>query len=103
MKDGMIGLDTERAKALGFTSDKFDGYLWKDRDAVFVSFIVSKRRGNFRELVQRILALGLSVKIPTPLGRMQEIVRKNGYRKTVETTEQGDLVEVWTLSSEARS
>lgn len=97
--DGIINLDTDRAKVLGFTSDKYEGYLWKQGDAVMVSFIVSKHRGNFRELVQRIHALGLTVKVPTPLGRMQEIVLKNGYQHTQEPfdEEPGEMVDVWVL------
>jgi len=97
--DGIIELDTERGNLLGFTSDRFDGYLWKSGDAVLVSFIVSKRRGNFRELVRRIHALGLTVKVPTPLGRMQEILLKNGYQHTQEPfdMEPGEMVDVWVL------
>lgn len=97
--DGIINLDTDRAKVLGFTSDKYEGYLWKQVDAVMVSFIASKRRGNFRELVRRIHALGLTVKVPTPLGRMQEILVKNGYQHTTEPLdeESGETVDVWVL------
>lgn len=96
--DGIIQLDSERAKILGFTSDKYDGYLWKLDNAVMVSFIVSKNRGNFRELVRRIHALGLTVKVPTPLGRMQEILIKNGYQHTNELDENmGEGVDVWVL------
>jgi len=97
--DGIINLDTDRAKVLGFTSDKYEGYLWKQGDAVMVSFIVSKQRGNFRELVRRIHALGLTVKVPTPLGRMQEILLKNGYQHTQESFDEapGEMVDVWVL------
>lgn len=97
--DGIIDLDTERAQAIGFTSDKYEGYLWKEDDAVVISFIVSKKRGNFRELVRRIHALGLTVRVPTPLGRMQEILIKNGYQHTVEPfdLEPGETVDVWSL------
>ena len=97
--DGIINPDTDRAKVLGFTSDKYEGYLWKQGDAVMVSFIVSKQRGNFRELVRRIHALGLTVKVPTPLGRMQEILLKNGYQHTQEPfdEEPGEMVDVWVL------
>lgn len=97
--DGIIELDTKRGNLLGFTSDKYDGYLWKRGGAVMVSFIVSKQRGNFRELVRRIHALGLTVKVPTPLGRMQEILLKNGYQHTQEPfdAEPGEMVDVWVL------
>lgn len=100
---GMIELDSERGSSLGFTSERFGfgSYLWKKDGAIIVSFIESLSRGNFRELSKAILASGLRVEIPTPLGRMQEIVRKAGYVQTFPYCEQfGENVEVWVLSSE---
>lgn len=97
--DGKIELDTERARRLGFTKKKYDGYLWKTGNAIIISFIESKKRGNFRELVRRIHELGLTVKVPTPLGRMMEIVRKNGYEHTLEPFDKDprETVDVWVL------
>ncbi|MEQ1558563.1 MAG: hypothetical protein ABL933_06410 [Methyloglobulus sp.] len=96
--DGIINIDTDSSMDIGFTSDKYGGYLWKDGDSVIVSFIVSKKRGNFRELVQRIHALGMAVKVPTPLGRMQEIVVKNGYKHTNFYDENmGECMDLWVL------
>ena len=96
MKNGIINLDTDRAKAIGFTSDKYEGYLWKQGDAVMVSFIVSKKRGNFCELVRRIHALGLTVKVPTPLGAMLQILLKNEFAHTTEI-DRGGAIDVWVL------
>lgn len=92
MKDGLIKLDSGRGKAFGFSSDLFGSgsYLWLDSGYVYISFIESYRRGNFRRLVARILDRGYGVKIPTALGRMLAIVEKNGYRQTDE-----DGAEVW--------
>lgn len=98
MTDGIITLDTDRGRLLGFTSDRFGGYLWKKGDRIYVSMIISAAKGNFRQLVQTIRERGLSVAIPTPLGRMEEIVRKNGYRQEFPYDEQyGECVEVWVL------
>ena len=84
MKDGIINIGTKDADSLGFTEDKFtmDSYLWKDKDCIYISFIasVSPGKGDFRRLVAKIHSLGLTVKIPTPLSRMDEICRKNGYQ-----------------------
>lgn len=96
MPDGIIELDSERGQAIGFTSDRFDGYLWKTGRYVTVSFIVSLATGNFRQLAESILAQGFGVKIPTPLGRMQKIVRDAGYVQRDETWEELDeRVEMW--------
>jgi hypothetical protein len=99
MIDGIINLDTERGRVLGFTIDRYDGYLWKTGDSIIISLIESKQRGNFRELVQRIHEHGWTVKVPTPLSRMEEIVRKNGYRLTIEPFSDEDPIpcEVWVL------
>jgi hypothetical protein len=96
IEDGRIDLDTDRGKLLGFTSDVYDGYLWKQDGHIIISFIVSLRRGGFKRLVDRILSLGLGVKVPTPLGRMKDIVRKNGYRQTFEDKD-GERYEIWVL------
>lgn len=102
MNDGMIKIDSEDGKTLGFTSDKFHkhSWLWKVGTAMYVSFVASVRpkQGDFRRLVGDLLAQGYTVKIPTPLGRMSLIVRQADYRKTEEVTEQGDTCQVWVLT-----
>lgn len=96
---GKIEMDSERGAALGFTRARFllGSYLWEEPDRIFVSMIQSRQRGNFRELVAAILAEGKAVAIPTPVGDMQRIVRKNGYVHTVEAAEFGLTVDLWTL------
>lgn len=102
MNDGIIELDSDRGKQLGFTTDRFDGYLWKVGDSVYVSFIMSRQRGNFRSLVNTILSHGWTVKIPTPLGEMNRIVKKNGYVHSLEDfAEVGEKCDVWSLSPES--
>ena len=102
--DGIVELDSDRGRLLGFTTDRFDGYLWKKGDYIWVSFIVSKAKGNFRELVERICSLGMGVKVPTPLGRMTEIVRKAGYRETFEWVEKiGEAVETWVMEASSET
>lgn len=95
MREGMIELDSEAGQEIGFVSSKFDGYLWKTKDSIMISFITSKTRGNFKELVEAIKAKGLGVDIPTPLGRMQDIVIKNNYAHHIEYNEYNDAVDVW--------
>lgn len=96
--------------SVGFTKEDFDGqsYLCIIGDAVWISLIMVRakaeeepkrtisrmpeRTGKFKAMIEKIRAKGYRVKIPTPLGRMGEIVRKAGYVQTVE----GDC-EVWVL------
>ena len=97
MNNGIIEIDSDAGKEIGFTSDRFYGYLWKTDDSIVISFIESHKRGNFRQLVEKILDLGLRVDIPTPLGRMEDIVNKNGYKFKLVDDEIMGMVEVWSL------
>lgn len=99
--DHMIKLDGEQAKELGFTSDKFRGWLWQDDNTIIISFIhsMNQRQGHFGELCKTILAKGYAIEVPTPSSRMREILIKNGYTETVkpfyEDGIQIDVVETW--------
>ena len=99
--DGVIHLDSNFGKSLGFTSDRFgrDSFLWKINDVIVISMItLSLRTGNFRELVEKILAYGFSIEVPMPIGRMRTIVEKCGYVKEYRTCEfTKESVEVWVL------
>ncbi len=97
MPDGIIELDTSRGNLLNFTSDRFGSgsYLWKQGQSVTVSFIESRRKGNFRALIEQIRDAGLTVEIPTPLPQMERIVRKNGYRRVIREDPTIGQVEVW--------
>lgn len=102
LDDGIIELDSERGARFRFTSDRFGhgSYLWKLGGTIIVSFIESLNKGNFRELAEAILASGLCVKVPTPLGRMREIVCKARYRQEwLFCTDADSVVEAWTLSN----
>ena len=81
MTDGIINIDTEPARMLGFTSDKFipASYLWKSCDTIIISFIMARQKGAFRELIKNITAQGFYFEIPTPSGRMREIGKKQGW------------------------
>jgi hypothetical protein len=97
--DGIIDLDTDRGKVFDFTSDKFElvSYLWRMDNSIVISFVASKKKGNFRGLVENILKQGLSVKVPTPLPDMKRIVIKCGYTRTFEDDPGMGPVEVWVL------
>ena len=98
--NGIIEVDSQRGKEIGFTSERFfpDSYLWDDADRVMVSFIHSRAPGNFRALVAAIHAEGKTVAVPTPLGRMEGILRRNGYQHVVESDPEMGDVHVWIQS-----
>lgn len=84
--DGIIEPDTPMGKKLGFTSDLLDGYLWKMGNCIFVSFVISrqKRKGNLNKLFDNILSMNYIVKVPSPIGVMEDILVKKGFEHTIE-------------------
>lgn len=98
MRDkGIIRLDSERARSLGFTSDRFDGYLWDGEDSVTISFIVSKQegKGNLSALFTSIEAEGKQIRVPTPFPHMEAILKRKGFIKRIERDHILGPVEVW--------
>lgn len=85
MKNGIIILDSDRAKELGFTSDKFGGWLWKKDDEIMISFIESHNqgKGNLKTLFDKIIEMGFSICVPTPFARMEMICNKYGMKKII--------------------
>jgi hypothetical protein len=98
MEDGIIQVDTDRGKQIGFTSDKFepDSYLWKDGERILISIIFSKEegKGNLSALFAAIEDLGLRVAVPTPFAHMQAILEHKGFVSHMEDSELG-ACEVW--------
>lgn len=60
MTDGIINIDTEPARLLEFTSDKFNpaSYLWKTGDTIVISFIIANQKEHFSKLIKNITAQG---------------------------------------------
>jgi len=97
---GKIALDSPVGKSLGFTSDKFDGWLWftPDKKGIYISFIFSiqPNQGNLSKLFKAILDSGRRVIVPTPLGKMVNILQHLKFRLTLEWFEAvSEDVECW--------
>jgi hypothetical protein len=102
MEDGVIEVDSDRGKVIAFTSRIWakESFLWKRGNVIFISAIMSIEPGDgsFREMVRMFSACGYTVKIPTPTGKMVDIVRKCGYRHEKDFSEEmGEEVDVWVL------
>lgn len=85
-KDGRIDL-----------AEKFAGYLWKDGNYVYISFIISLEpgKGNLKKLFDSIMEQGYGIKIPTPFARMENICKKNNFKHIVEEDDKMGSVDVW--------
>ena len=95
MKEGVIELDSEFAKEIGFTSDKFQGYLWKAGDYIYISAIKSihPEQGNLSTLLACIEEKGFNTKVPTPPPKTETILNQKGFKRTIEKAD----IEVWVL------
>jgi hypothetical protein len=98
MTDGIINIDTEPAKLLEFTSDKFNpaSYLWKTGDTIVISFIMARQKGAFCQLIKNIAAQGFYFEIPTPSRRMREIGKKQGWHYCQREHEELGLIDILT-------
>ena len=102
MPNGIIDLDTPFAKEIGFTSDRFLGYLWGEQDRIVISVILSLKpgEGNFSRLMSAIEAKGLKILVPTPFPRMRAILIKKGYKMRIEDHPELGNVELWEQTNE---
>jgi len=83
MRNGIIELDSQFGKEIGFTSDKFVGsYLWRIGKYIWISMIISRqeKQGNVRTLMDKINEKGFLLKVPTPSTRMQHICEERGMK-----------------------
>lgn len=101
----IINLDSEFAKEIGFTSDRFAGWLWRDESRIIISCIDSLQpnQGNFSLLIKTIHEAGFDVAVPTPLSKMQAILTRKGFTPKHEQDPAMGDVEVWTLPCSTRT
>jgi hypothetical protein len=84
---GVIGLDSEFAKKIGFVSNRFlsCSYLLGEGNRILIQTIEcsDRRRGYLRELFKAIWALGAEIAVLTPLSTMESILVHYGFKKTI--------------------
>ncbi len=94
---GLIVPDSPEAVEFGFLSANFFGDLRLVNGAIYIWLIFSKEpgKGHVSALIQRMLDCGYTVKVPTPIRRMAEIVRRKGFTCTAEYNPELEPYEVW--------
>lgn len=75
-----------RVKKYGWIKSNFRGYLSIDGEDIYVSSIWSKQmeKGNYSRLVKNLHKAGFTIKVPSPLPRMEAICQHLGFTKTTE-------------------
>ncbi len=97
--DGKIEPSNTVGAALGFTSNKFDGWLWKTGNQIVISMLISKQegKGHLSALFTEIERRGLTIAVPTPFARMRAILKRKGFKPHMEIdADFGEPVELWT-------
>ena len=89
--------DDPFALEVGFTSDRFSGYISKVDNTVYISAIMSLQpgNGNFSKLIHTLLSKGYTVKIPNPFPNMQAIAAHLEFEQSYEYGEPFGMCEVW--------
>ena len=91
-----IAAGTPYANYLGFSANRFKGYLWDDGSgAIIINLITVKQpgQGHFSKLIKDIEKAGKTVAIPSPFGEMQTVLLHRGFAGAIDP-ESG--VKVWT-------
>ena len=89
-----------RVSEYGWTTKKFAGYLSVVENTVWLSAIWSlhPNRHNLTHLIKNLHKAGYEIKVPTPLGRMEEICKHLDFLKTTEFfPEAGENITVYVL------
>ncbi|ALF55724.1 hypothetical protein ACX27_27330 [Nostoc piscinale CENA21] len=96
----IIHPSSEFAQTIGFTSDRFGGWLWRNNGRIVFSFLISKQpnQGNLSELIKAIEIMGLRVAVSTPLERMANYLAKRNFVPHLEQDPQLGSIEVWERS-----
>lgn len=97
-KGQIVNLEDPFADEVGFTRDRFDGYLWRIGQVVYISLVVSKQpgEGHLSALFEALSSRGYTVRVPTPLAKMEAILRGKGFEEKREWWEEiEDYGTVW--------
>ncbi|MDD1753845.1 MAG: hypothetical protein LUQ38_12250 [Methanotrichaceae archaeon] len=101
---GIIELDSEFARKIGFVSSRFlsCSYLWGEGNRIVINTIecTDRRRGYLRDLFKAIWALGAEIAVRTPLYTMQLILVHYGFVKVFMKDPIRGTFEYWVKSPE---
>lgn len=101
MINRIIEIDSPEGIKLGFTSDKFQGYLYRINKIIYISFIISlnPNKGNLNKLFNEIENHGYQIRVPSPFPNMKSILIRKGFVKSYEYEEKlNETIEVWSKS-----
>lgn len=68
-------------ESIGFTPEKFDGYVFEDGKVCWLSLVIAKNpgHGHFSDVLDSLDKKGMEVRVPTPSLHMQTILSAKGF------------------------
>jgi hypothetical protein len=85
--------DGELAEKIGYTPDKYFGWMYLDEDQGYIYIgqikTADREKGDFSALVRNINANGMKIKIVNPSNEMTKICIAKGLKPT---TENNDII-----------
>ncbi len=90
-------LDSGEAMELGFSSARFSGSLRRKNGIIYIWQISSKEpgKGYLSNLLKEMLNSGYTVQVPTPIGKMPEILAHKGFTRIFAYNPELEPYEVW--------
>lgn len=85
--------DSDEGRDIGFTSDKFGGYLWNDENGVIIISLIQSRyegKGNVKSLFDVLRSKFHTIVIPIASARLEFIANKYGFINEVYTYNDGE-------------
>ena len=89
-----------RVRKFGWTSQNFGGYLSIEGKTIWISSVWSKNpgKGNLSRLIKAIHRNKYTIKVPSPLTKMEAICKHFGMKNEPEYFEQaGETIDVYVL------
>jgi hypothetical protein len=102
MKDIVVFPDSEIGIKIGFTSDKFLGYLCVKGDSVVISLIKSlnQGKGNVRSLIEGLKSKYRNVIVPIASDRLSKILILQGFVVKKWMYDDGSSIDSWVFTNE---
>lgn len=91
-------IEPSHSSLIGWTPDKFTGYIAVSGKTVWIKVIQSKRRGEgyLRRFFENLLEKGYTIKVVSPMETMEKICIHYRMTPSIENFDDRECI-VWTL------
>lgn len=85
--------NSDEGKEIGFTSDKFSGYLWNNENGTIIISLIESHyegKGNVKKLFDALSSKFHTIVIPVASNRMEYIANRYGFVNEMYTYSEGE-------------